>query len=127
MPGRIFNIFTSLPEMGHSYREPIFDCRNHEIHLWRIVPGEWIYPHTHPHTDDIWYIVQGQGDYYTSASDKRVVGAGDLALASPGEVHGIFNSGSEDMLVLSVLAPLPVEIDEAPGFEYPVAPFTQHR
>jgi len=120
MPGRIFNIFETLPENGSSYREPIYDCKNHEIHLWRIIPGEWIYPHIHPHTDDIWYIVQGKGEYYTTATEKHAIGTGDLAFASPNEVHGIFNSGTEQMIILSVLAPIPVEYAEAPGFEYPI-------
>ncbi len=124
MPERIFNIFAIVPETGRSHREPIYDCRNHEIHLWRIIPDEWIYPHTHPGTDDIWYIVQGKGDYYTTATEHKAVGPGDLLLASPREVHGIFNSGTEDLIVLSVLAPLPVEVAEAPGFQYPTAPST---
>lgn len=119
MSERIFNIFEKAPGKGSSYREPIYDCKNHEIHLWRIIPGEWIYPHTHPHTDDIWYIVQGNGEYYTTANEKNAIGPGDLAFASPNEVHGIFNSGTEEMIVLSVLAPIPVEYAEAPGFEYP--------
>ena len=119
MAGRIFNIFAAAPGKGRTYREPIYDCRNHEIHLWRVIPGEWIYPHTHPNTDDIWFIVQGTGEYYTSASEKHVVKHGDMLLASPDEVHGIFNSGAQEMLILSVLAPLPVEYAEAPGFEYP--------
>jgi quercetin dioxygenase-like cupin family protein len=119
MAKRILNILAAMPGKGRTYREPVYDCRNHEIHLWRVIPGEWIYPHTHPHTDDIWYIVQGQGVYYTTAQETQTVGAGDLTLASPDDVHGIFNSGAEDMIILSVLAPLPVEYAEAPGFEYP--------
>jgi len=120
MEERIFNFFALIPDKGSSYRELIYDAENHEIHLWRVRPGEWIYPHIHPHSDDIWYFVRGTGEYYTGAAEKRTVSAGDLALASPGEVHGIYNSGSEDVLVFSVLAPLPVETEEAPGFDYPL-------
>ena len=69
--------------------------------------------------DDIWYIIQGTGEYYTSADETMTVGPGDIAVAKPGDVHGIFNSGSEDIIVLSELSPLPVEIDEVDGFEYP--------
>ena len=119
MPKRIFNILEMVPVKGRTHRAPLYDCRNHEIHLWRIIPGEWIYPHIHPRTDDIWYIVQGKGVYYTTADETHVVASGDLMLASPEEVHGIFNSGAEDMIILSVLAPLPVEYDEARGFIYP--------
>lgn len=119
MTERIFNVFRAVPAKGSTYREPIYDCKNHEIHLWRVIAGEWIYPHTHPRSDDIWYIIQGQGDYYLTATEKHSVGPGDLVLASPDEVHGMFNSGTEEMLILSLLAPLPVEYAEAPGFEYP--------
>jgi len=119
MSERIFKVFKMVPGKDSSYRKPIHNPRNHEVHLWRITPGEWIYPHTHPRTDDIWYIIQGTGEYFLTAEEKRIVKPGDMAIASPGEVHGIFNSGSEDVILLSVLAPLPVEIKEAPGFEYP--------
>ena len=120
MDERIFNILAMIPDKGRSYRELIYNAANHEIHFWRIKPGEWIYPHTHPGSDDIWYIVQGSGEYYMTAEEKKTVKPGDTALASPGEVHGIFNSGSEDIIIFSVLAPLPVETEEAPGFDYPL-------
>lgn len=119
MHERIFKIFQMVPNTGSAYRASILNAKNHEIHLWRITPGEWIYPHTHPQTDDIWYIVQGAGEYYTTAKEKKTVKPGDIAVASPGDVHGIFNSGSEDIVIISVLSPLPVEIEEVPGFHYP--------
>jgi quercetin dioxygenase-like cupin family protein len=119
MNGRIFNTFGMLPSKGITYRDMIFNAKNHEIHLWRVIPGEWIYPHTHPHTDDIWYIVQGGGEYYTTSKEKKTVRTGEIAVASPGDVHGIFNSGSEDIVILSLLSPLPVDTDQVSGFEYP--------
>jgi len=119
MPERIFKIAEMVPGKGTTSVKLIFKTQDHETHLWRVVSGEWVYPHIHPHTEDIWHIVQGAGEYYTTAKEKRTVGQGDIAVASPGEVHGIFNSGSEEIIILSVLSPLPVEISEAPGFEYP--------
>jgi quercetin dioxygenase-like cupin family protein len=120
MDERIFKIFEMVPSNDSTYMERILNAKNHEINLWRVSPGEWIYPHTHPYSDDIWYIVQGAGEYYITSKEKKTVKAGDIALASPKDVHGIFNSGSEDIIILSVLSPIPVEIDEAPGFKYPV-------
>jgi quercetin dioxygenase-like cupin family protein len=116
---RIFKTFEMVPSKGSTYRDIILITENHEMHFWRVVPGEWIYPHTHPHTDDIWYIVQGVGEYYSTLKEKKTIRPGDIAVASPGDVHGIFNSGSEDIVVFSVLSPLPVEMDKVPGFEYP--------
>lgn len=119
MSERIFKIGEMVPRKGSTSVELIFKTLNHEIHLWRVIPGEWVYPHIHPHNDDIWYFIQGVGEYYTAVQEKKTVKPGDIAVASPGDVHGIFNSGSEDIIVYSVLSPLPVEICEAPGFEYP--------
>jgi quercetin dioxygenase-like cupin family protein len=118
MPERISKIFEMLPCKGNTYREVIF-AKKHEMHLWRISVGGWIYPHIHPHNEDIWYIIQGMGEYYTTSHEKKTVKHGDIAVASPGDVHGIFNSGPEDIIVMSVLSPLPIEIYEVPGFEYP--------
>ena len=75
--------------------------------------------HIHPYNDDVWYIIQGVGEYFTTVQDKETVKSGDIAVASQGDVHGIFNPGPEDIIVYSVLSPLPIEIQEAPGFEYP--------
>jgi mannose-6-phosphate isomerase-like protein (cupin superfamily) len=108
-----------VPGKGKTSMEVAFRSEIHEIHLWRIVPGEWIYPHIHPHNDDFWCIVQGVGQYYLSSGETKTVRQGDIAVAVPGNVHGLFNSGSEDIIVYSVLSPLPVEIDPAPDFEYP--------
>jgi mannose-6-phosphate isomerase-like protein (cupin superfamily) len=62
----------------------------------------------------------GSGEYYITSKEKVTVKPRDIAVASPGDVHGIFNSGSEDLVAFSVLSRLPVEMVEALGFEYPV-------
>lgn len=119
MPERIFKIHDMISSKGSTSREVICKTEIHEIHLWRVIPEEWIYPHIHPHNDDFWYIIQGVGDYYLAANMKKTVGPGDIAIAAPEEVHGIFNTGSEDIIIYSVLSPRPIEIHVAPGFEYP--------
>lgn len=119
MSERILKISEMIPNGGKTSQEVIFRSEIHEIHLWRVAPGEWIYPHLHPGNDDIWYIIQGIGEYYLSANETKTIEPGDIAAATPGDVHGIFNSGSEDIIVYSVLSPLPVEIEPAPDFEYP--------
>lgn len=119
MPERIFKIDDKVSGRGQSSLEVVFRSEIHEIHLWRVTPGEWIYPHTHPHNDDIWYIIQGKGEYYVSAQEMKAVEPGDIAVANPGDVHGLYNAGSEDIIVYSLLSPLPVEIEAAPGFKYP--------
>ena len=119
MSERILKIRKMVPSEGKTSLEVIFRSEIHEIHLWRVTPGEWIYPHIHPENDDIWHIIQGAGEYYMSVNETKTVEPGDIAAAAAGDVHGIFNSGYEDIIVYSVLSPLPVDIESAPGFEYP--------
>ena len=116
---RILKIRELVPIEGKTSLEVIFRSEIHEIHLWRVAPGKWIYPHTHPNNDDIWYFIQGVGEYYFSSKETKTVAPGEIAVAAPGEVHGVFNSGSEDIIVYSVLSPLPIEMEVAPDFEYP--------
>lgn len=119
MTGRIFKISEKLPVKGKTSLEVVFRSDIHEIHLWRVTSGDWIYPHIHPYNDDIWYIIQGTGEYYMTSEETKTVMPGDIAVAKPGDVHGLYNSGPDDMIVYSVLSPLPVEFAEAPGFNYP--------
>ena len=119
MSERILKIRELVPIEGKTSMEVIFQSKIHEIHLWRVAPGEWIYPHIHPYNDDIWYFIQGTGEYYMSPKEIKKFEPGDIAVAVPGEVHGVFNSGAEDIIVYSVLSPLPVEIEPVPDFEYP--------
>ena len=43
-----------------------------------------------------------------------------MTVTSPGDIHCIFNPGPGDILIHFVLALLPLEIAEVPGFDYPV-------
>ena len=120
MSERLFKIDKVVPNEGDTTMGVIFRSEIHEIHLWRVTPGEWVYPHIHPCNDDIWYVIKGKGDYYLDAEETKTVRPGDIAVARPGEIHGRFNSGSEDIIVYSILSPLPVEMEPAPGFKYPI-------
>ena len=119
MSERIVKIPEILPQKGSTSRTIIFKTKIHEIHLWRVAPEGWVYPHIHPNNDDIWYILEGEGEYYFNSKEIITVRPGDIAVAAPGDVHGVFNFGSEDIIIYSVLSPLPVEIEPAPDFEYP--------
>ena len=119
MAERLFKVDVLVPNKGKTSRNVICRSKIHEVHLWRVAPGEWVYPHIHPYNDDIWYIIQGDGEYYLNAEETQIVKPGDILVATPGDVHGIFNPGNEDVIIYSLLSPLPVEIEPAQGFEYP--------
>jgi len=119
MAERLFKVEKLVSSNGKTSREVICRSKIHEIHLWRVTPGEWIYPHIHPYNDDIWYIIQGEGEYYLTVEKTQIVKPGNILVATPGDVHGIFNPGNDDIIVYSILSPLPIEIEPAHGFDYP--------
>ena len=76
------------------------------IVAWHVKPGQRIAAHVHPSGQDTWTILAGQGQYQVAATgEKRPIVAGDIVVASPGEVHGVVNDGSEPLLFISVVAP----------------------
>jgi quercetin dioxygenase-like cupin family protein len=119
MAERLFKVAESIPSKGKTSREIICRSKIHEINLWRVTPGKWVYPHIHPYNDDIWYIIQGEGNYYLTAEETQIVKSGDILVATPGDVHGIYNTGNNDIIIYSILSPLPVKIEPAQGFDYP--------
>jgi len=70
----------------------------------RLAPGLSTTPHYHPLTEEIYYILSGQG-LMRIAAETRNVGPGDAIAIPPGAVHQITNLGSEVMRFLCCCAP----------------------
>jgi quercetin dioxygenase-like cupin family protein len=68
--------------------------------------------HKHPATDELFYIVNGVGQF-TVGNDSMVVGPSSAVYGPAGIFHGLVNSGDKDMVVISVQAPKPVTNDYA--------------
>jgi len=76
------------------------------IVAWHLKPGQRIAAHIHPHGQDSWTILSGQGEYQLTASGPtHSIVAGDVVVAPTGAVHGVYNSGSEILSFISVVAP----------------------
>ena len=67
-------------------------------------PGGATAPHFHRATEEIYYILQGQGEMRIE-SEQRTVGPGDAIAIPPGTVHTIRNSGGEPLVFLCCCAP----------------------
>ncbi len=67
-------------------------------------PGRATEAHVHPTTEEIYYILQGQGDM-TVGSAHRQVGPGDGILIPPGCRHTISNTGTGPLVFLCCCAP----------------------
>jgi quercetin dioxygenase-like cupin family protein len=94
------------PSVGDPIRSVVTESPEAVIVAWHVNPGQRIAAHTHPHGQDTWTILAGQGEYQMlpTGESKRIV-AGDVVVAHAGGVHGVVNSGSEPLRFISVVAP----------------------
>jgi quercetin dioxygenase-like cupin family protein len=64
--------------------------------------------HKHPATDELFYIVEGVGEF-TVGNESITVGPTSSVYGPANVFHGLVNSGDKEMVVISVQAPKPVE------------------
>jgi mannose-6-phosphate isomerase-like protein (cupin superfamily)/GNAT superfamily N-acetyltransferase len=67
-------------------------------------PGQHTAPHWHEHIEEIYYILQGQGRMEIG-SEAREVRAGDTILIPTKHVHCLFNTGSDNLILLCAVSP----------------------
>jgi quercetin dioxygenase-like cupin family protein len=106
----IERIFKSSQFLQPTDEEPIrsvvTESKDAVVVAWCIKPGQEISAHIHPNGQDTWTILTGAGDYYLDlAGTTRAIAAGDVVVAPVGCVHGVFNSGDEPLVFISVVSP----------------------
>ncbi len=78
--------------------------RNQSLAEARLPPGASTTPHRHPKTEEIYYIVAGQGLMQVDEESSQV-GPGDAVAIPPGARHQITNTGSSMLKFLCCCAP----------------------
>ena len=72
-------------------------------------PRQVLKLHKHPATDELFYIIEGRGQF--TVGDNQVMVDSGSAVYGPATVpHGMVNSGDKDLVMISVQAPKPVKI-----------------
>jgi quercetin dioxygenase-like cupin family protein len=104
---RIFHSSDFLrPSDGEPLRSVITESAEAVVVAWIVKPAQRIAAHVHPHGQDTWTVLSGQGDYQLEAEgDVRLIRTGDVAIAPTGCVHGVHNNGHEDLIFISVVSP----------------------
>jgi mannose-6-phosphate isomerase-like protein (cupin superfamily) len=69
-------------------------------------PGQEHALHAHAGMDKLYVVLRGRG-VFLLADRELPMSAGEVLVAPEGVPHGIRNAGTEDLLVLAVLAPAP--------------------
>ncbi len=67
-----------------------------------LVPGASVGDHMHEGDFEAYYILSGEGTYNDNGTDV-IVKAGDLTLCPEGEVHGIKNTGTENLEFIALI------------------------
>ena len=78
--------------------------RNQSLAEARLPVGMNTTPHYHPRTEEIYYILAGEGRMEIGEA-TRAVGPGDAIAIPPGERHRISNTGNETLVFLCCCAP----------------------
>ena len=80
--------------------------QNRDLLLVRvnIDPGRAHAFHKHPHREEIIYVLSGRAEQWVG-KEHQVLKPGDIAFIPKDEVHGTYNTFSEPLVVLAILAP----------------------
>ena len=78
--------------------------RNQSLAEARLPAGTSTMPHLHPKAEEIYYILEGEGEMII-VNDKREVFPGDAIAIPPGAAHQIINRGNGELKFLCCCAP----------------------
>jgi quercetin dioxygenase-like cupin family protein len=117
-------IFASANFLQPADREPlrsvITETPEAVVVAWYLKPGQEILPHIHPQGQDTWTILSGQGDYVIDqAGTRQPIVAGDVVVAPIGTLHGVRNSGTEPLTLISVVTPSEAGYQLMTALEHP--------
>ena len=94
------------PAEGEPIRSVVTQSDEAVIVAWQVQAGQRIAAHVHPHGQDTWTVLSGEGQYQLDdEGTTRTIVAGDVVVAHTGCVHGVYNAGCEPLVFISVVCP----------------------
>lgn len=90
---------------GEPFRSVVRETAESVIVVWHVRPGQTLPVHVHPQGQDTWTVLAGRADYIAGPERQVSLAAGDIAVATAGQWHGAINTGDEDFIFVSVVAP----------------------
>ena len=74
-----------------------------------LLPGKGHERHNHPNSDEILYILAGEGEQMVDDGEPFPVRAGQTVFIPKGAFHSTLNTGYEPMVILAIYAPAGAE------------------
>lgn len=78
--------------------------KNHSLAEVTIRPGRSILEHYHVESEELFYILQGEGSISVEG-ETCLLGEGDVVAILPGKIHKVKNDGKTDLIMLVVCSP----------------------
>lgn len=72
-------------------------------------PRQLLKLHKHPTTDELFYIIEGRGQF-TVGNNQIMVDSGSVIYGPADVPHGLVNSGDKEIVMISVQSPKPVQM-----------------
>jgi oxalate decarboxylase/phosphoglucose isomerase-like protein (cupin superfamily) len=87
------------------------NTENPEVSLMHVIllPGKGHDRHNHPESDEILYILAGEGDQMVDDEPPLQVRPGDTVFIPKGAFHSTLNTGYEPLVILAIYAPAGAE------------------
>jgi mannose-6-phosphate isomerase-like protein (cupin superfamily) len=92
--------------------------RNQSLAEATLPPGAATEPHHHPKAEEIYYLLEGEGEMKME-QDTRLVGPGDAVAIPPGARHTIRNVGQTPLVFLCCCAPAYEHEDTVMATDWP--------
>jgi mannose-6-phosphate isomerase-like protein (cupin superfamily) len=89
--------------------ETLMKTPHSQVVGFTVEPGQEVPLPIHPSADDMWVIVEGEGEYYVGEDTSQRVQAGMVACAPAGTIHGLKNTGTTKLVYVSVSSPQPLD------------------
>ena len=98
-------------EHEKAVRTPIYQTESTGWSVWDIKPGQTLQKHYHHNSDDIWIVLQGEGIFYPQPNEEVPFKKGHVIVSKKDSCHGAKNTGDEDIIFVSIVAPVPSDYD----------------
>lgn len=110
MEERVFNLQSLKRFANKEVKINLYETDKSSAALWCLQPGQEVFLHNHPNADDVWVVLEGEGQYFLKTDETTPIHMGMAILAASGQVHGMRNTGTENFTFIAVSAPVPVEV-----------------
>jgi oxalate decarboxylase/phosphoglucose isomerase-like protein (cupin superfamily) len=112
MPSKLVDP-ASLPTMTFDWGviKPLVSDDSPEVSMMHVIllPGKGHERHNHPESDEVLYILAGEGDQMVDDGEPFAVRPGQTVFIPKGAFHSTLNTGYEPMVILAVYAPAGAE------------------